>query len=70
MMVEHLFLIRISWLIGGFRFTGLQMVLKRPDNFLLLGPLAVYRTVRATQGEMYRDVHFSFDKQGRASKRP
>ena len=35
--------------------------------FLLLSPLAVYRTARATQGEMHRNVHFSFDRTGNSA---
>jgi hypothetical protein len=34
---------------------------------LLLGPLAVYRTARATQGELHRDVQFSFDRTGNSA---
>jgi hypothetical protein len=37
---------------------------------LLLAPLAIYRTAQATQGELARDGQFSFDEQGRESKRP
>jgi len=33
-------------------------------------PLSVASQSGFCQGEMYMDVHFSFDKQGRASKRP
>ena len=38
--------------------------------FFLLAHSAIYRTAQADQGKSAMDGGFSFDKQGRASKRP